>query len=394
MLLGLDYYQKGVEAVRDTVNRSQHIRLPVYKWNFAQQKSWYNPATLLTYAIPDELSFTSNPAGYEEIDSSYTEKYTASIEEDIHGTSFTATIGLKFANIGIGVTYSDNKQWYHYANEQHEKQNYVSHSIMWWRFYELMAYPMELLTDKSVDPIFKMYCTTKLPAAVKTGDDQKAYDFLIQNWGTHYVSWANFGGRLNLDVFTDEAFDKSQTQDWKYDQHSLSFHFNLFAIDASATIAGFSNKSQIHINQDFLQHSRTYLYYEGGDPTKMSEASLVDWLSSVQGQPHWLNVTLQPMWTLPFLAKPVAATMQTQMEAYFKKMSAPGGYSPSPGPAPGPAEPLYSCNPEKGTCEQSKTGVNDRSMCQNSCKKGPVPPPAPAPGPSRRRRRKEAETVY
>ena len=58
------------------------------------------------------------------------------------------------------------------------------------------------------------------------------------------------------DVFTDEAFDRSQTQDWKYDQHSLSFHFNLFAIDASATIAGFSNKSQIHINQDFLQLPR------------------------------------------------------------------------------------------------------------------------------------------
>lgn len=40
VLLGLDYFQKGIEAIKDTINRTQHIRLPVYKYNFAGQKSW------------------------------------------------------------------------------------------------------------------------------------------------------------------------------------------------------------------------------------------------------------------------------------------------------------------------------------------------------------------
>ena len=33
------------------------------------------------------------------------------------------------------------------------------------------------------------------------------------------------------------------------------------------------------------------LFYEGGDPTLMDETSLTGWLASVQGNPHWLNVT-------------------------------------------------------------------------------------------------------
>lgn len=362
ILLGLDFYQKGVEAIRDTINRSAHIRLPVYTWNFDQKKSWYNPATQLTYAIPDELSFTSNPAGYEEIDSSYTEEFTQSITELTRSTSFSVGVGINFANVGIGVNYSDNKQWYHYAEEQHEKENYVSHSIMWWRFYELQAYPMSLLGDNSLDPIFKGYCTTKLPSSIKTKADSDAYDFLITNWGTHFVSWANYGGKINLDVFTDKAFNEARSQTWTSDQHSLSFHFNLYALDASATIAGFTNKSQIHVNQSFLQHSRTYLYYEGGEPTLMDEDTLKPWLDSVNSQPHWLNVTLDPLWTLPFLSKPVAATMQNQIEAYFKKASGKGP------PAPTPPAQLWYCDDKKKTCEKGSTGVSDKQMCENSCK--------------------------
>ena len=189
---------------------------------------------------------------------------------------------------------------------------------MWWRFYELQAYPMSLLGDNSIDPIFKGYVTTKLPETITTAADKAAYDFVIKNWGTHYVTWSSYGGRLNLDVFTDKSFDEAHTQQWMTEQHSLSFHFHLYVLDASATIAGFTNKSQIHVNSSFAQSSRTYLYYEGGDPTKMSEADLEGWLASVNDQPHWLNSTLQPLWTLPFLNKGVSSSMQTHMEDYFK----------------------------------------------------------------------------
>ena len=29
------------------------------------------------------------------------------------------------------------------------------------------------------------------------------YQRLIDNWGTSYVTWSNFGGGLNLDIFTN-----------------------------------------------------------------------------------------------------------------------------------------------------------------------------------------------
>merc|ERR1711966_381378 len=119
---------------------------------------------------------------------------------------------------------------------------------------------MSLLGDNAIDPIFKGYCTTKLPSSIKTAADTAAYDFVIKNWGTHYVTWSQFGGKLSLDVFTDKAFNEAQSQTWTSDQHSLSFHFNLFALDISASIAGFTNKSQIHVDKTYLQNSRTYLY--------------------------------------------------------------------------------------------------------------------------------------
>merc|ERR1712003_237215 len=45
LLLGLDYFEKGIDAINDTINRSQHIRLPVYNYHFQEGKSWFNPFT-------------------------------------------------------------------------------------------------------------------------------------------------------------------------------------------------------------------------------------------------------------------------------------------------------------------------------------------------------------
>jgi hypothetical protein len=173
--------------------------------------------------------------------------------------------------------------------------------------------------------MFKMFVTQKLPAEIKTKQDAKQYEMLVQNWGTHYVSWANYGGKLNLDVFTDNEFNSKQTAQYTTEQHSLSFHFNLFDIDASAKIAGFTNKSQIHVDKSFLNHSRTFTYYEGGDPALMSTTSLQAWLDSVKTAPHWLNSTMKGLWTLPFVEKATAKTMQTYMYAYFKKATGGGG---------------------------------------------------------------------
>ena len=117
------------------------------------------------------------------------------------------------------------------------------------------------MQTNSLDPMLKSFLD-QLPPTIKSPADNTQYQRLIDNWGTSYVTWSNFGGGLNLDIFTNGSFDRSQSQEWKSDQHSLAFHFHLYDIDPSASIAGFTNKSQIHVNQSFVNESRVRGFWE------------------------------------------------------------------------------------------------------------------------------------
>ena len=79
---------------------------------------------------------------------------------------------------------------------------------------------------------------------------------------------------------------------------------------------------EIHVNQSYLNQSRVYLYYEGGDPTLMGEDSLRPWLNTLQKLPHWLNVTYLPLSKLPFLSPQVASTLDGYIIDYLKKATA------------------------------------------------------------------------
>lgn len=320
LLLGLDYFEKGIDAINDTINRTQHIRLPIYNYHYVEQKSYFDPFSAVAFKVPDEVSMTVNEAGYEQIDSLYSDVFSESVSETTKRYSWSVGVQLNFGQVAAGVQYSDNKQWYNFDLEEKERMNYNSHSIMWWKFYEVQAYPMEVLGGNALDPIFKSYLD-QLPKTISGPNDTKKYDTLLENWGTHYITWANFGGSLDLDIFTNGSFDRSQTQEWKSDQHSLTFHFTLYDIDPSASIAGFTNKSQIHINQSFTNASRVRLFYEGGDPTLMGDDSLVPWKNSIRKAPHWLNVTYQPLSKLPNLDAQTAKTLETYIMQYLKKVT-------------------------------------------------------------------------
>lgn len=317
-LPGLDYFEKGIEAIQDVVNRTEHIRLPVYAWSSKLGHNWYDPQTQQTFAIPDQLSFTENMAGYEKIDDLYTTEFTQTISEQTNSYSWGVSVGVNYAGISASVSYSDNKQWYNYDNEVRSQQNYVSHSLMWWKFFELLAYPMDVLGTDGLDPMFVGYLE-RLPPTINNASDRSKYEFLVANWGTHYVKWANFGGKLQLDVFIDKSYASSMTQQWMSDQNSLQFHFQFYAIDPSAQIAGFHNKSEIHRNSSYLSHSRTYVYWQGGDPTMMDTNNLVPWKASIGAAPHWLNVTLEPLWTLPMLTPQQSKTLHNFTTAYLDR---------------------------------------------------------------------------
>ena len=98
----------------------------------------------------------------------------------------------------------------------------------------------------------------------------------------------NFGGKLIHNVYVDESFYSSRSSSYMSQQIALNFHFDAFEIDGG----GFSNKSQIHMDQDYAKHSSSYLFYEGGLPNLQAAETLAQWEATIPQAPHFLNSTM------------------------------------------------------------------------------------------------------
>eukprot|EP00936_MAST-01D_sp_MAST-1D-sp1_P000962 g962.t1 len=314
---GADFIMKGFDISNDTVSQyvssgGETSRLPVYKFTYDQQATYTSPYTKTVYKVADQLSPTTDTQAMEFIlqDISYSFE-----EEFTYETSrFNIGVQINTGNISAGVEYK------HSMAEARDNLSNKSHVFMgsqnWWKMYDIAAYPPLLV--ECVDPMF-ILALSHLPKTISSQEDQIKYNSMIQAWGTHYVINANFGGKLVHNVYVDTAFYASKSQSWVSNQLSLQFHFDIFDIDAG----GFTNRSDIKVDQDFLKHSQSYLFYEGGLPSLQTNSTLADWEPTIAQAPHFLNATLAKISDL-------AADPQVQqtMSGYIDKYLAHGGNPP------------------------------------------------------------------
>ena len=78
-----------------------------------------------------------------------------------------------------------------------------------------------------LDPIF-VKALDGLPRKIKTDRDKFRYEMFTRAWGTHYISGANFGGKLIHNVYVDTDWYSSQQSSWVSSQISLNFHYDAF----------------------------------------------------------------------------------------------------------------------------------------------------------------------
>ena len=67
--------------------------------------------------------------------------------------------------------------------------------------------------------------TGQLPPSIKTGADQTKYNQVIQYFGTHFVSWANFGGNARVNTFVNKTVMSKHSQSWVENQFGLTLHY-------------------------------------------------------------------------------------------------------------------------------------------------------------------------
>eukprot|EP00937_MAST-01D_sp_MAST-1D-sp2_P002337 g2337.t1 len=315
---GTDFVKNGFDISNDTVSEYVSVggetsRLPIYHFTYNNAQTWTCPYTKTVYRVADQLSPTTDTQAYE------------GIVEDI-SYSFKETFTYETARYSIGATISTHNitagvQWKHEMATMDDEMSNTSHvfagSSNWWKIYDLAAYPPMLV--QCVDPMF-ITALGVLPKTIASEEDRIKYHALLQAWGTHYVVNGNFGGKLIHNVYVDADFYASKSQSWVSNQISLQFHFDVFDIDGG----GFTNKSQIDIDQDFSKHSQSYLFYEGGLPSLQTNTTLADWEPTIAQAPHFLNATLAKISDL-------AADPQVQqtLQGYIADYLAHGGNPPA-----------------------------------------------------------------
>lgn len=328
---GSDFIQKGFDVTNDSVSEyvskgGETSLLPVYKFTYDQQMTYKNPYTQVIYKVADQMSPTTNTQAMEFIvqDISYSFSEVLTYFEQ----RFNIGISINIKNIGLSVKY--NQEMATAKDTVSNKSHVFFGSQKWWKIYDIAAYPPLLVG--SIDPMFTM-ALSHLPKTISTDADRAKYHQMVQAWGTHYAVHANFGGKLIHNVYVDTSYYYSKTQSWISTQISLNFHFDAFAIDAG----GFQNRSQIKIDQTFQEHSKSYLFYEGGLPALQTNQTLAQWEPTIAQAPHFLNATLNKISELA--ADPaIRQTLGGYIDEYIKNGGrVSGGPSPPPKPPPKPS---------------------------------------------------------
>jgi hypothetical protein len=314
---GADFMMKGFDVTNDSVslyvsNGGETQRLPVYKFTYDNQATYTNPYTKVKYKVADQISPTTNTQAMEFIvqDISY---HFSSVQT--YETS-RFNIGVKFSseNISAGVTY--NHQMAKASTIMSNNSHVFAGSKKWWKIFDIAAYPPLLVGG--LDPIF-VKALDGLPRKIKTDRDKFRYEMFTRAWGTHYISGANFGGKLIHNVYVDTDWYSSQQSSWVSSQISLNFHYDAFDIDGG----GFHNKSQIKMDKDYEKHSQSYMFYEGGLTILQSGQTLDDWQESIPQVPHFLNATMAKISELASDYNGVGKTLSNYIDLYMEHAGKP-----------------------------------------------------------------------
>ena len=320
-LPGSDFMQKGFDATNDTVDvvvsaSGQTSRLPVYKFNYAGAVTYTNPYTKVIYKVADQLSPTTNTESMEYVVEDISYSFSEVITSEI--SRFNIGVSLSYKN--ITATASFNHESARASVEMSNKSHVFAGSQKWWKLWDVTAYPPSL--TGAVHPELTA-ALAALPKTIATDADRIHYNTLVKAWGTHYIVSANFGGRLIHNVYVDTDYYMSQSQAWVSNQINLNFHYDAFNVSGG----GFSNKSDIHIDQDYAQHSSSVLFYEGGLPSLQENTTLGEWMATIPDVPHFLNATV-----LGKLSDVVAdPTVQATLSGFIDVYLANAGGAPSMG---------------------------------------------------------------
>jgi hypothetical protein len=325
-LPGSDFMQNGFDATSDTVDvvvsdSGQTSKGQIYKFTYADQATLTDPNTKVTYKVADQLAPTINMEMEEIVEEDISYNLSEVLTSELSRFNIDVSVGKKVPLTGHNISAAArfNHESARARVEMSNKSHVFAGSQMWWKFWDVTACPPSL--TGSVYPGLTT-ALAALPKTIATNADRVHYHNVVKGWGTHYIITANFGGRLIHNVYVDTDYYMSQTHSFMSTQINLNFHYDAFNISTGH----FHNKSDIHLDKDYAQHSSSHIFFEGGLSSLKENTTLGEWKASLPEVPHFLNATLGKLSDL--VDDP---TVQATLSGFIDAYVANAGGAPSTG---------------------------------------------------------------
>jgi len=223
----------------------------------------------IDYIYPDNANVY--PLGDHVLNktSSIYSSYHEVISESMRG--WGVSVGIDVGKYAIDGGYSHTEYDMHHRIEIEDKSaalgSYTS------SIYRIVG-PWYVVTP--LNPDLRM-AFDMLPSVPRTQQDLYLIQSIIDTWGEMFVASADFGLKLQYAAYLDKKYVEDTQLHIVSDQFSISLRKDMFNITARYDdVSG-----DLTIDKKFAEATQTEMYFTGGDRTKQSKNSLIDWDDSL-----------------------------------------------------------------------------------------------------------------
>lgn len=259
---------------------------PIFQLTYTSNKTWTSPHSNITFKVPDQIATSSDTQTQEIVLQNSYKTYQHYLYEYTAHWNFDVNIGVSYASLG----YKYNKELAITKETLDTQTKTMMHGNHVWYFYVATLYPAFIL---NYDPMFQM-ALNKLPQKIVTSNDLTYYNEFITTFGTHFMTRALFGAKVNFNAYTDDSLMQSHSSEWVSTQYGFYFHSKLFNISSG----GFKNQSDIKVSEQFLKQVNAKINFYGGDPSLSNLNNLTDWTDTIDQFTYPINSTMNGIWEL------------------------------------------------------------------------------------------------
>lgn len=270
--------QSGIGRGFDAVH--ERIKAPVVFWTFNSQNSWNDPFNNnAAENYPDQVYLTEISQSVDDKKINLFRSWESYYQHKT--SSFGVDISLGYDGVKVDFGFQRSKSEINAMTKNHTRDLGIGTIII--AHFQLDLWPITNIPS----PIQTMI--NQLPDQF----DSKKYGDFVNIFGTHYITSAQFGGKINVTTAFDLTLYNHFSSEWVANQVKLSISWNEF----KAGINWNSNTSKQAIDGNFLEHSENYTECDGGFPEVFQAKGFTAWSETLGTNPGIIfdRVTLVPI---------------------------------------------------------------------------------------------------